>query len=317
MPRQERQTHFRNFWTYAGLAALVFFWALNWPLMKSALKYAQAMDFILLRLVGAAILMVLFSRLIRMPVLPLAGERVAMGWVGFWQVGVMLIPSIVGLQFVGPGRAAVLVYTMQLWALPLGWLIARDRVSVKSAMGSLIGFAGLLIFLNPALVNWHDRRALFGNALVLCSGVGWAVGAALYRRRKWQTPQWTQTTWQIIWGAATVMVADLFAVHHRLEWRPVLIGVLAFNWIIATALCYWWWGRALTIMPASRAGQIVSLVPILALIMGAMWNGERLTPVVFVSMALIFAGIVLTVGGREAASKPPLPEETASSTEVV
>jgi drug/metabolite transporter (DMT)-like permease len=220
--------------------------------------------------------------------------------------------STVGLQYLGPGRSAVLINAMPLWALPLGWLIAHDRVSVKSVIGCLTGICGLLIFMNPQLVNWHDPRTLWGNALVLSSGIGWAVGASLYRRRKWQSPLWTQTTWQVLCGAVVVTSADLFAAHHRVQWYPVLIGVLLFSWIIATSLCYWLWGRALAIMPASRAGQIVSLVPVLALLMGAAWNGERLTPLIFVSMALIFTGIVITIGGRQSAPATVPQDETAS-----
>jgi drug/metabolite transporter (DMT)-like permease len=166
----------------------VFFWALNWPFMKYAVHHATAMDFIILRLSGAAIMMMVVSRFMKVPILPERGERVQMGWIGFWQVGVMLVPAVIGLQFVGPGRAAVLVYTMQLWALPLGWLIAKDKVSLMSAMGSLIGFCGLMLYMNPALVDWHDPRVLMGNAMVLSAGSGWAIGACLYRRRRWKTP---------------------------------------------------------------------------------------------------------------------------------
>jgi drug/metabolite transporter (DMT)-like permease len=285
---------------YVELALIVFFWALNWPLMKSALAHASSIDFIVLRLVGAAIVMVIVTLCIGLPLLPARGERVQMAWVGIWQVGMMLAPAVIGLRFVGPGRAAVLVYTMQLWALPLGWLVARDKVTLMSALGSFVGFCGLVLYLNPMLVNWHDRRILLGNALVLSSGIGWAFGASLYRRRKWQSPTWTQTTWQILWSATAVLILLPFAGEHHVEWTRGMLGVLAFNWIIATALCYWWWSRALMHMPATKAGQIVSLVPILALFMSAIWPGERITPVVIASMTLICTGIVLTVRGRQA-----------------
>jgi drug/metabolite transporter (DMT)-like permease len=83
------------------------------------------------------------------------------------------------------------------------------------------------------------------------------------------------------------------------EWTAAFVGVLAFNWTVSTALCYWWWSKALTQMPATSAGQIVSLVPVLALIMSAVWTGESITWMVFLCMALITTGIVLTVRGRE------------------
>ncbi len=284
--------------SYFEMAAIVFFWALNWPLMKSAVGHAAPMDFVSLRLLGATIAMVLVSLVIRTPLLPIPSERAPMAWIGLWQVGVMLAPSVIGLQFVGPGRAAVLVYTMQLWALPFGWLIARDRVSLASTLGSFVGFCGLMLYMNPMLVNWHDRRVLLGNALVLSSGIGWAYGAALYRRRRWQTPMWTQITWQIGVSAAASLFISAF-LKHRIEWTRGLVSVLVFNWIIATPLCYFLWGRALTRMSASRAGQIVSLVPVVALLMSAAWSGEPIGFMVVVSIVLISLGIILTVRGKD------------------
>src|SRR5512141_2028136 len=73
---------------YVELALIVFFWALNWPFMKYAVRHAAAMDFIVLRLWGAVVTMTLVSLLIKSPLVPVRGERVAMGWVGVWQVGV-------------------------------------------------------------------------------------------------------------------------------------------------------------------------------------------------------------------------------------
>jgi drug/metabolite transporter (DMT)-like permease len=277
------------------MGVIVFFWAMNWLVMKAGVHDAGGLSFAALRLIGATAIMVLISLVIRAPILPVAGERVRMAWIGFWQVAIMLTPSVVGLQFIGPGRAAVLVYTMQLWVLPLGWLVSRERVRPVAVAGSLIGFSGLMIYMNPALVNWHDHRLLLGNALVLSSGIGWAFGASLYRSRKWKSPAWTQTTWQILWSALAVAPVAWFFGEHNVRWTGTLAMSLAFNWVITTAVCYWLWARALTAMPASRAGQMVSLVPVLALLMSAAWTGERLSGTIFLSMTLIIAGIILSV----------------------
>ena len=67
---------------------------------------------------------------------------------------------------------------------------------------------------------------------------------------------------------------------------------------LATAVCYWWWGKALSVMPVSQAGQIVSFVPIVAVFMSAAYSGERITFSVIASIALIGTGIFLTLRGK-------------------
>ena len=58
-------------------------------------------------------------------------------------------------------------------------------------------------------------------------------------------------------------------------------------------------------MPAARAGQIVTLVPVIAVIIGALWAGEPMTPGTTVSVILICLGIVLALRGRQSALAAP------------
>jgi len=284
---------------YAQLGAVVLFWGTNWLIMKAALPNIGPFTFNAMRMTGSALLLGVLLAALRMPWLPLRGERAALGFIGFLQVGGMLALSTAGLQWVPPGRAAVLVYTMQIWALPLAYLIAGERPSGQRILGGLLAFAGVLVFFNPALLDWSDGRVLLGNGLLLGSALWWALAASLYRRRVWRTPFWTQTFWQIAVSAAVVVpLAPLLEAGVPVTWAPELVGALVYNWLIGTALCYWWWSKALAVMPAAQAGQIVCLVPITALLESAVIFGEPLSLGVLLSVGLIAAGIVTTARSR-------------------
>jgi drug/metabolite transporter (DMT)-like permease len=281
---------------YLQLAGAVLLWAANWPLLKLGIADASPLAFSALRFSGALAATAVLVRLLGSPLLPLEGERFGLAVVGLLQMGLLLVASVVGLQYVPAGRAAVLMYTMQLWALPLGWLIAGDRLTPGRLAGGGLAFAGLLFFFNPAVVDWHDGRALLGNGLILAGAVSWALGACLYRRRRWRSAFWTQTFWQIL---ASTIVIDLLALAFgrggSVHWTPTLWAVLLYNWLFGVSLTYWWWGKALGQMPASQAGQIVSLVPVVALAMSAAALGEPVTASTAVSVALILAGIFVTL----------------------
>jgi len=285
---------------YIGLGGSVLVWAANWAMTKSVLHDISTLSFVAYRFLCAAPFMALLTLPMRQALLPRRGERLALALIGIVQIAGSQAFSTIGLQYVPAGRTVVLLYTMQLWALPLGWLINREHVSSRTLAGGIVGFLGLFLFFNPQSLNWRDPQVLAGNCLCLSAGLSWALGACLYRRRKWQTPFWTQTFWQVL--ATAVILAPLLAGPQRsTHWTTPVVGMILYNGIACTALAWWWWGKALAAMPAARAGQIVTLVPVFAVIIGALWAGERLTLGTAVSVILICLGIVLALRGRQPA----------------
>src|SRR5262249_59082688 len=107
----------------------------------------------------------------------------ALFWIGLFQVTGFVVFSIIGLAIVAPGRAIVLAYTMPLWAIPLGLILSREVLSPSKLAGAAIGFAGLVLFMNPGLVDWTDLREASGNLFLLMAAICWAVGSCLYGRR--------------------------------------------------------------------------------------------------------------------------------------
>jgi drug/metabolite transporter (DMT)-like permease len=295
--------------TWLELVAIVLFWSANWPITKSILVYASPMAFTAIRFICALLVMGIVSAFARLPFMPVNGERSGLGLIGLLQIGGMLGFSFAGLQYLGPGRAAVLTYTMPIWCIPLGWLLTRDRINWSGVMGGALGLAGLLVFLNPALINWSDHSLLLGNGLALAGALCWALGACLYRRRRWQTGFWTQTFWQVL--ASTVVLSLplwLLGARRPIVWTASLVAVLAYNAVVTTALCYWWWGKVLATTSASRAGQFLTLVPVCALLMSKAFSGEAVGLPALASVVLISSGVVVTLRGRSVAA-PVLTKE--------
>jgi drug/metabolite transporter (DMT)-like permease len=283
---------------YVYLAVMVVTWAGNWPLMKLALSDAPPLSFVLLRMAGTLALLAPALGLMRAPLLPAKGERLGLFVVGQLQVALFLICSIIGLAIVPPGRAIVLAYTMPLWAIPIELWLEPQRLGRLQLAGAAIGFAGLLLFMNPGLVDWHSPRALAGNGLLLLAAVCWAAGSILYRRRAWRSPFWTQTFWQIAVSTALIAaVAAPSALAQPIRWSPALLAILLYNWTVTTALAYFLWGKVLAAMPAAIAGQVLALTPIGGFLLSIAMFGGTLTGDVVASIVLIVAGIILTLRG--------------------
>jgi drug/metabolite transporter (DMT)-like permease len=188
---------------YLGLTILL--WGSNWPMLKLAVADAPPIAFTAARLLGSATIVAVFLLVRRRPLLPERGERTLLAWSGFLQIGALLGANMIGLQFMPPGRAAVLTFTMSLWAIPLGAWLLHERPHPMKIVGGIVALLGLAIFFDPTLVDWRDPNALLGNGAILFGAVCWALGAVLYRRRRWRTEFWTQTFWQILMGGVPLL----------------------------------------------------------------------------------------------------------------
>lgn len=281
---------------YFYLAVVVLSWSANWPLMKLAIGDIPPPLFVLLRLVGSLALIVPALMASGNGLLPQRGERLTLFWVGQAQVAGFLILSIVGLSIVPAGRAIVLAYTMPLWAIPVGLFLWPEPIGRKGLIGAAIGFAGLVLFMNPNLVDWHDPRTLFGNGALLLAAIAWTLGSCLYRRRAWRTPFWVQTAWQVAVSivpvaALTYLSSDSGAIH----WTATAIAIVVYNAAITTALGYFLWSKILSMMPAATAGQVMTLTPIGGFLLSTWLFGGTITAAIVASIALIVAGILVTL----------------------
>jgi drug/metabolite transporter (DMT)-like permease len=271
-------------------------WASNWPLMRLALAHTEPVVFASMRMVGSVAVLAPVLAVLRRPLLPVATERLSLFWVGLFQVTGFLVFSIIGLAIVAPGRAIVLAYTMPLWAIPLGLGLSREVMSPSKLAGATVGFAGLMVFMNPALVDWTDLREVTGNLFLLLAAVCWAIGSCLYGRRQWRSSFWAQTFWQLAVGALTIVVpAAILEPDWSVQWTPGFLAILAYNWIVTTALGYYLWNKVLAAMSPAVAGQVLTLTPISGFLLSTLIFGGAITLDIVAGILLIATGLVLTL----------------------
>jgi drug/metabolite transporter (DMT)-like permease len=291
--------------TYLYLAIIIASWAANWPLMRLALDHMRPLVFGTLRLAGSVALMGPALALSGRPLLPLRHERMGLFWVGQCQITLWVVFGVTGLAIVPPGRAIVLAYTMPLWAFPIGLWLVRERLSPMKLFGGAVGISGLVIFMNPGLVDWRDPREVAGNLCLLAAAICWALGSCLYRRRVWMSGFWSQTFWQLAGALLPVFLLALASVHDwSIDWTPGLVAILVYNWVITTALGYFLWNRVLAVLSPAIAGQAMTLTPIAGFFVSTAIFGGEITAEILVSIALIAVGLALTLRRERPAVLP-------------
>ena len=278
------------------LGVMVATWAANWPLMRLALAHAEPMVFVALRMAGSVAILAPLLLVLRCPLLPVGRERLALFWIGLFQVTGFVVFSIIGLAIVTPGRAIVLAYTMPLWAIPITLGLTHELPSASKLAGAAVGFAGLVVFMNPALVDWSEPREVAGNFLLLLAAICWALGSCLYGRRLWYSNFWAQTFWQLAAGAVTIVVpVALLVPDWSVRWTPGFTAILVYNWVVTTSLGYFLWNKVLAVMSPAVAGQVLTLTPICGFLLSSVIFGGAITIDIVAGIMLIATGLVLTL----------------------
>jgi len=273
---------------YAAIVVLA--WGSNYPLMKRAIADMPPLTFTILRLWGAAaVIAVLIRARGDGPLCPPREERAALAGVGLLQFGSVLGLTSIALQYLPAGRTVTVVYSMPVWAALAAMLLGHGKPTRRHAIALALGLAGLLLFLNPAVVDWRARGVAAGMAMVLGAAVCWGIGAACYRGRQWRASMLCQTFWQLL-AAAVLLTPCAWWFDTGQPVRPgaMLFTIIAWNWVVPTALALWAWTKLLSRVDPAVAGQLLALTPLVGIGCSALMFNESLPPA-FALCALLIA----------------------------
>ncbi|WP_211268999.1 DMT family transporter [Saccharothrix syringae] len=213
-----------------------------------------------------------------------------------------------GEQTVDSGVAGVLNATTPLWALVIGLALGTERQRNPARVAGLaLGFAGVLVIFAP----WeHAGLASWGALACLAAAASYAVCYAYIGRTvsgRGLTPVQITAT-QLIGasglGALAVPVGGLQPVHP--SWPPLvavaILGVLGTG--VALVLNY----RIVEDEGPTNATTVGYLLPVVSVLLGALFLGEELGVRVVIGMVVVLVGVALT-RRQPAAVVAPVPAE--------
>ena len=272
-----------------ALIALSLFWGYTWVLTKQALAYAPPFAFAAHRCVGGAVVLFLALGVLGRPVRLVApGKTLAIALVN---VAAFLIFQTWALVEGGPGKTAVLIFTMPIWTLLMAWPILGERVRGKQWLAAACTLTGLLLIIEP----WDMHASLFSKFLGLMAALCWGTGTILIKRLRSTTPVdlLTLTTWQMTLGAVPLVLLALVVPEQPTHWTPSFIGILAFMSVASTALCWWLWIYILDRVPAWEASLSVLGTPVVAILSSRLTFGEEFKTSEVAGILLIGSGLAL------------------------
>ncbi len=282
------------------LVALVVVWGANWPVMTIGLEHIQPLWFAALRLgMGMVCFVAVLLPRGRLR-LPCRADLPVVASIGLLQMAVFMALVNTALQWVPPGRSAILAYTTPLWVAPIAAVFLGERLTRARLAGVALGLAGVAALFNPFGFDWGDRRALLGNGLLLAAALVWAVTIVHVRGHVWRVPPLELAPWQMAIGLVPLVVAAwMVEGPPHGDSSPEFLAVVAYNGPLATAFAFWAAVTVNRMLPAVTVSLAFLCVPAFGLLASAATTGERLTATNLAGLALIVAGVaVVARGGR-------------------
>ncbi len=268
--------------------ALCLIWALTFIAQRTALREAEPLWIAAGRTGLGALVLAPFLR-----PLGVRGWWIAAG-LGLVNVAGFIGFQLVGLEAIGAGPAAAIVYTQPVLVAVGAHLLLNERLTRSRAVGVLLGFAGV------AVVSAHELSAasVFAVTALLACAVCWAAGT-LGTRATPELPVLPVVAAQHLL-AAPLLLALAAATEPAPELSTRLVATVLFAGVFGAA------GGQLLFTLLLRRGEasVVSAwmftVPIAAAVLGVVILGEPLR------VPLVIGLVLVSVGVRLASRRPAL-----------
>ena len=268
-------------------------WGFNWPATKYLLGELPPLT---LRgttgVAGAgllALLALIWGQSLRVP--SELWPRLALA--AFLNVACWMVLMGLALLWLPASEAALIAYTMPVWASMLAWPILGERPNLLRVISLVMAFAGL-----SAIMGGNGLAAsmekLPGIIMALGGSIGFAVGTVLAKKLPLHLPPLTAAAWQIGIGCLPITIIGLLIEKADAAALSAVGWILiAYSILIQFCIAYVSWFAALARLPASVAAIGTMAVPVIGVVASAIALHEPLGTGQIAALVFTLAGVAL------------------------
>jgi drug/metabolite transporter (DMT)-like permease len=212
-------------------------------------------------------------------------------------------------QYLPSGFAALIVATIPLWMVLVDAFWPGGMLpNWQTTLGVLLGLAGIVILVGPAVVtSSHSRLEFLGVIALLLASLSWAVGSIYSRKANLPKSAFLGTGMEMLSGSIGLfLVGTLLGEWNRLDLSSITSRSLAgLGYLIAVGslmgfAAYTW---LLRVAPISLVATYAYVNPVIAIILGSILAQEALTPNILFSTLIILISVIVINHGRSTAVK--------------
>jgi drug/metabolite transporter (DMT)-like permease len=286
---------------WASLLLLSVLWGGSFFFIDVAVETVRPFTLVLLRVTIAAAILLL--------VLKIGGRGLPFGRATILPfLTLALINNVIpfslfawGQQHIASGLASILNATTPLWAVLVAHLFTADERATPLKIGGVaIGFAGVAIMIGGDFIARIGGAGLLAQIACLGATLCYAVAGVHARRfRRMGVPPIQVAAGQL--SASVVVMLPLVLLFEQ-PWNAASpaaasLAAIAALATFSTALAYVLYFRLIDRAGATNAVLVTFLIPVTAILLGALLLDEALAPRHFLGLALIVGGLA-AIDGR-------------------
>ena len=269
----------------------------TWPIVaKVALRALPSTGLVAFRVGGAAVALFVLLRARGRLVVPRRADLARLALYSLLGVVLNQFLFVKGLALSTVVNSALLGTAIPVSALVVGAALGYERLSARSALGTVIAAAGVVYLIDPFRADLSSDKTL-GNVLLVANTVAYgsyiAISQDVFRRYG----ALTSITWVFLLGC---VVAVPFGGYYLADVpltqldRHVWLAV-AYIILVPTVGAYYLNAWALERVEPSTVAVYVYLQPLVVYAVAPLFLGaeEQWTARTFVAAALIFAGVAV------------------------
>lgn len=271
-------------------------YALNHTLAKGVMPaYIKPFGFIMLRVVGAAILFwgISFFGPKEKIVKKDWGRLLVCALLG---ASINMLSFFKGLQLSTPINSAVLITVTPIFVVALSAFFLRERITLNKGLGILLGFIGAVaLILFGAEIRGDAPNIPMGNLLFIVNAITYGAYLIVVKKMIEKYHPFTLMKWLFTLGAIINFPITL-PEFLEIEWANIPLwgyGTIAFVVVGTTFLTYLFNIFALTQLKASTVGAFIYLQPLLGILFAVFSGKDQLTSIKILATVLVLLGVYL------------------------
>jgi drug/metabolite transporter (DMT)-like permease len=287
----------RQWLPYATLAVVMLLWSGNAIVGRAVRDAVPPLTLAFFRWSGALAILLPFAWR------HLKADRAALGrhWQPVLLLGVIGIACYNALFYSGLHQTTATNGMLLQAAIP-ALVLVFDRLifGLRSSLGHGIGVIVSTLGVLAIVAHGRPERLLAlhfgtGELFVLGAVLAWSLYTSLLKLRPAIHPlSFLATTFAI-----GVVAMAPFAFHEweeglEIVWSPLALGSIAYVALFPSVIAYGLYNAAVTDIGAARAGQTITLMPLIGALLAAVLLDETLFGFHFLGMGLILAGILVS-----------------------
>jgi len=213
-------------------------------------------------------------------------------------------------QHVASGIAALIVGSAPLWMVAIDAIRpGGKKANLQTWAGVIIGFIGILVLINPlAMLRNPQQFNTLGILSLLLGAFLWALGSLYSRNATLPSSPLLGTGMEMLVGGVGLFILGTFTgewaqvnlstISARSIWGLLyliifgsLVGYSAYTWLLRNA-------------PTPLVSTYAYVNPMVAILLGAIFAGETLTPRIVIAALIVVSSVALINTAR--VEKPKL-----------